>query len=161
MVKDKVIQMDNGKSYYVLEEIEYQGKKYILTLECDLEKDMVNEDIKNNYDDYKDYVATPDPNIDFRRVGPLKVFFSKYAQSLTTNPEEIASWQPGDIVIFRNTKHIGIISDKRNKNGITYVIHNSGQPNREEDYLLKNEITGHYRFDASLISDEVLKPWND
>lgn len=44
MVKDKVIQMDNGKSYYVLEEIEYQGKKYILTLECDLEKDMVNED---------------------------------------------------------------------------------------------------------------------
>ena len=44
MVKDKVIQMDNGKSYYVLEEIEYQGKKYILTLECDLEKDKVNED---------------------------------------------------------------------------------------------------------------------
>ena len=44
MVKDKVIQMDNGKSYYVLEEIEYQGKKSILTLECDLEKDMVNED---------------------------------------------------------------------------------------------------------------------
>lgn len=44
MVKDKVIQIDNGKSYYVLEEIEYQGKKYILTLECDLEKDMVNED---------------------------------------------------------------------------------------------------------------------
>ena len=95
-------------------------------------RDMVSEDIKNNYE-----------------------------QSLTTDPEDIAAWQPGDIVIFRDTKHIGIISDKRNKNGIPYVIHNAGQPNREEDYLLKDEITGHYRFDASLISDDVLKPWQD
>ena len=124
-------------------------------------RDMVSEDIKNNYDDYKKYVTTPDSNIDFRRVGPLKVFFSQYAQSLTTDPEDIAAWQPGDIVIFRDTKHIGIISDKRNKNGIPYVIHNAGQPNREEDYLLKDEITGQYRFDASLISDDVLKPWQD
>ena len=44
MVKDKVIQMDNGKNYYVLEEIEYNGKKYILTLECDLNMDTVDSD---------------------------------------------------------------------------------------------------------------------
>ena len=44
MVKDRVIQMDNGKNYYVLEDIEYNGKKYILSLECDLENDTVNEE---------------------------------------------------------------------------------------------------------------------
>lgn len=44
MVKDKIMQMDNGKSYYVLEEVEYNGKKYILSLECDLDNDSVNSD---------------------------------------------------------------------------------------------------------------------
>lgn len=44
MVKDKVIQMDNGKNYYVLEEVEYNNKKYILTLECNLEQDTINEE---------------------------------------------------------------------------------------------------------------------
>lgn len=44
MVKDKVIQMDNGKDYYVLEEVEYNNKKYILTLECNLEQDTINEE---------------------------------------------------------------------------------------------------------------------
>ena len=45
--------------------------------------------------------------------------------------------------------HIGIISDKRNKKGVPYLIHNGGQPIREEDILERyNEyepITGHYR----------------
>ena len=44
MVKDKIIQMDNGKCYYVLDDVEYNGKKYILSLECDLDKDAVNEE---------------------------------------------------------------------------------------------------------------------
>ena len=44
MIKDKIIQMDNGKSYYVLEDVEYNEKKYILSVECDLDKDEVNEE---------------------------------------------------------------------------------------------------------------------
>lgn len=45
MVKDKIIQMDNGKSYYALDEIEYNGRKFLLSVECDVEKDeLVNED---------------------------------------------------------------------------------------------------------------------
>ena len=61
--------------------------------------------------------------------------------------KEIEEWQPGDIVIF-NESHIGIISDKRNKNGTPYLIHNSAQPVREEDVLerYESEITGHYRW---------------
>ena len=46
MIKDKVIEMDNKKNYYVLESVEYNDKKYILTVECDL----LNDDIKEeNY----------------------------------------------------------------------------------------------------------------
>ena len=120
-------------------------------------KDMVDNDIALYPEEYKD--AEPDPNIDFRRVRNLEVFFKKYAESLTLNPESIESWQPGDIVIFGDAKHIGIISDKRNKNGIPYVIHNNGPYTKEEDYLTKSRITGHYRFNASKIDTTVLIPW--
>ena len=68
----------------------------------------------------------------------MRIFFEEYAVSLTVDINEISEWQPGDIVIFEDDKHIGIISDKRNKDGQPYVIHNGGQPNREEDYLRKS-----------------------
>ena len=43
MVKDKVLQIENGNNYYVLETVDYNGKKYALSLECDLNSDTVNE----------------------------------------------------------------------------------------------------------------------
>lgn len=111
-------------------------------------KDMINEDINRNVNEYPRVNGTPDSNIDFRRVPNLKVYFERNHISLTTDLNEIAKWQAGDIVVFGRT-HIGIISDKRNKKGIPYLIHNGGQPNREEDILeLYNEyepISGHYR----------------
>ncbi len=122
-------------------------------------KDMVDNDIKNFPEDYPD-IINRDANIDFRRVANLKIYFNKYAENLTTNIEEIENWQPGDIVIFKD-KHIGIISDRRNKKGQPYVIHNNGQLNREEDYLTNSEVTGHYRFDASKIPDNLLIKWQN
>ena len=109
-------------------------------------KDLVDEDIKNNLSSYEK-IEKPDPNIDFRRVYNLKVFFDRNTNKLTNNVYEIAQWQPGDIVIFEES-HIGIISDKRNKKGIPYLIHNTAQPVREEDVLerYKDIITGHYRW---------------
>ena len=44
MVKDKVIEMENGHNYYILEEVEYNNKKYVLSLECDLENDKIDEE---------------------------------------------------------------------------------------------------------------------
>lgn len=44
MIKDKVMQMENGKSYYILDSVEYNSKLYALALECDLDKDEVNEE---------------------------------------------------------------------------------------------------------------------
>ena len=113
-------------------------------------KDLVDEDIKNNTSAYYRVENRPDPNIDFRRVPNLKVYFERNAINLTTDINQIEEWQPGDIVVF-GSNHIAIISDKRNKKGIPYIIHNANQPQREEDALefwnKYNEITGHYRID--------------
>lgn len=105
---------------------------------------LVNEDIKNNRDRYN--IEVVDKNIDFRRVNNLKIYFDNNAITLTTDISKIKEWQGGDIVIFK--KHIGIISDKRNKNGVPFVIHHANpyQKYYEEDILeLRNDIVGHYR----------------
>ena len=111
-------------------------------------KEMVDEDIAENIAEYPRVEGKPDTNIDFRRVPNLKVYFERNHITLTNDLSQIAEWQPGDIVVF-GSKHIGIISNKRNKNGIPYLIHNGGQPNREEDILeLYNQyepISGHFR----------------
>ncbi len=105
---------------------------------------LVNEDVKNNRDKYN--IEVVDKNIDFRRVNNLKTYFDNNAIILTTDISKIKEWQGGDIVIFK--KHIGIISDKRNKNGVPFVIHHANpyQKYYEEDILeLRNDIVGHYR----------------
>ena len=106
--------------------------------------ELVNEDIVNHPLDYD--ITNVDKNIDYRRVRNLKIYFDRKAISLTTDVNEIEQWQGGDIVVFE--KHIGIISDKRNKKGIPYVIHHANyyQLNYEEDILEhRDDIVGHYR----------------
>lgn len=106
--------------------------------------ESVNEHIKTHRDLYG--IETVDKKIDFRRVRNLKVYLDHNARSLTTDIHQIAEWQGGDIVVFQ--KHIGIVSDKRNKNGITFVIHHANpfQKNYEEDILAqRDDIVGHYR----------------
>ena len=106
--------------------------------------ELVNADIKNNPGDYK--IKVIDKKIDFRRVTNLTVYFNHHAIKLTTDISDIKEWQGGDIVIFK--KHIGLISDKRNKKGIPYVIHHANplQISYEEDILGKrDDIIGHFR----------------
>lgn len=110
-------------------------------------RELLDDDIKENRDDYD--IETVDKNIDFRRVRNLKVFFDRYAQSLSTDIYEIEQWQGGDIVVFE--KHIGIVSDKRNKKGIPYIIHHANpyQLTYEEDILeQRQDIIGHYRISS-------------
>jgi len=113
-------------------------------------KSMVDEDIKNHLDAYPT-IDIPDPNIDFRRVKNLKIFFDRNALSLTTDTRKKEEWQAGDIVIFEG--HIAIISDKRNRRGTPYIIHQSRRPKKEEDFLVEyssyHKILGHYRFHPS------------
>ena len=124
-------------------------------------KAMVDADIAARPWAYPN-VETADPNIDFRRVSNLSVFFRSYCQSLTTDIYDISQWQPGDIVIFGSDAHIGIISEYRNKDGLAFVIHNGGANlDREEDALTHDTVTGHYRFDASLIDPSILRAWDE
>lgn len=123
-------------------------------------KAMVDADIARDPAAYAQVVPEPDPNIDFRRVRVLDVFFSRYARALTTDTSDVAAWQAGDIVVFGGGRHIGIVSDLRDANGTPFIIHNMGQPRREEDYLaypFGMPPTAHYRFDASQVPSEVLR----
>lgn len=108
--------------------------------------ELVNEDIKNNRENYN--IEVIDKNIDFRRVGNLNTYFKNNSISLTTDLEKIEEWQGGDIIVFED--HIGIISDKRNRKGIPFLIHHMSvaQVNYEEDVLElygQDYIIGHYR----------------
>lgn len=109
-------------------------------------KDLIDEDIKNNTQEYN--IETIDPNIDFRRVDNLKVFFERKAKNLTIDLSNPKDWQPGDIVIFDFTtsRHIAICSDKRNSHGLPYILHHNSYGARESDRLEKYKIIGHYRW---------------
>lgn len=107
--------------------------------------ELLSADIAMHADMYDIEVA--DKNIDFRRVKNLYVFFNLNAECLTTDIKDIKSWQGGDIVIFKN--HIAIVSDRRNLDGVPYVIHHANpfQKSYEEDILEKHDdIRGHYRW---------------
>ena len=106
--------------------------------------ELVNEDIKANKDLYN--IDSIDKKIDFRRVQNLKIYLDNNAISLTTDINKIDKWQGGDIIVFK--KHIGIVSDNRNKKGITFIIHHANPYQRyyEEDILeYRDDIVGHYR----------------
>ncbi len=117
-------------------------------------KGMVDKDIRINPRAYPRVGGKPDPNIDFRRVPNLNVFFARHAQKLTTEiiPEDadnLALWQGGDIAVFKNPDHIAILSDRRNSRGIPYLLHNDGPFAREGDDFMNwymRGIVAHYRF---------------
>ena len=121
-------------------------------------KTMLDRDISANKTLYPRVEGRPDPNIDFRRTANLKVFFERHAQALTTDTTQPEQWQPGDIVTF-GTWHSAIVSDTRNADGLPFILHNMGQPDREQDALANWEISGHFRFDASQIDPELLIEW--
>jgi len=118
-------------------------------------KAMVDRDIAANVALYPRTQGRPDPHIDFRRTANLLVFFQRHAQVLTTDVAQAEQWQPGDIVTY-GTWHSAIVSDKRNADGLPYILHNMGQYNREEDCLAAWEISGHFRFDASQVEPGLL-----
>ncbi len=116
-------------------------------------KELMDEDIKKHKNDYN--ITTIDSNIDFRRVKNIKVFLDKYTLKMTNDVKDYTEWQRGDIVVYND--HIGIVSDKRNKSGISYIIHHDGHHLYEEDGIDRKQVVGHYRFklNDSLINNIV------
>ena len=121
-------------------------------------KELVDADIKANLSAYprvRQGGGKPDPNIDFRRVPNLDVFFRRHGTTLANeiipgDRENLKLWQAGDIVIFYDPDHIAIVSDQRNYQGVPLLIHNDGPWASEADDLLmwKNlsKVIKHYRY---------------
>jgi uncharacterized protein len=98
-----------------------------------------------------------DPNINYRRVKRLQVYFSRNAKILTNDMilwdmVNLSEWQPGDIVIFdelpsNHLWHIGIISDIRDKDGVPYMLDNHGAwvGITITPLMWPAKIVGHYR----------------
>ena len=104
-------------------------------------KSLVDSHIAENPELYPDEA---DPNIDFRRVKNLSIFFEQTAQSLTIDTSYPEEWQPGDIVVYEN--HIAVCSDKMNRDGLPFIIHHGPLGAREADELESKDIIGHYRW---------------
>ncbi len=112
-------------------------------------KTLVDADIKKHPSEYGLDQQTIDPNIDYRRVANLLVFFKKYAQVLANDGD----WQGGDIVIYEDSPltsgmHIAVVSDKKTWYGVPLVIHNYGIGTVEDNllHLWPAPIVGHFRY---------------
>lgn len=108
---------------------------------------LVAEDVAAAPDAYG--IDMPDSNIDFRRVRNQQTWLERHATSLTIDTSDFAAWQGGDIVVFH--EHIGVVSDRRTRDGVPYVIHHEGpwQWAYEEDVLHhRTDVLGHYRVGA-------------
>jgi uncharacterized protein YijF (DUF1287 family)/vancomycin permeability regulator SanA len=123
----------------------------------DLQKE-VHEDMQKDFSAYpqKWGLKQPDANIDHRRVPNLMTFFHRkgYAQPATN---AVGQYATGDVVAWDlggNITHIGIVSDRRNRQGSPLVIHNIGRGTQEEDGLFQFRIIGHYRLQEPLAGQE-------
>jgi uncharacterized protein len=109
-------------------------------------QERVNLDMKAHFSEYptKWGLASPDPNIDHRRVPNLARYFARrgYEKPVTSDP---ADYEPGDVVWIKlPLDHIGIVSD-RMVGQRPMLIHNVGQGAQEEDVLFSWTVVGHYR----------------
>ena len=116
-------------------------------------RDVINEDIDDNYKDYDDLISYKDRDLDFRVVGVVRRYMERHAESLTTNPSNLLAWQPGDIVIYGN-HHLAVVSCLRNLLGYPYIIQHGKDPAGDEDRLINDSglvVTDHFRWSQTII----------
>ena len=112
---------------------------------------LVHEDMKEHFSAYPKLwgLSKPDPNIDHRRVANLMRFFERQKKSLAITNKP-ALYLPGDIVAWElpsGRLHLGIVSDKKSKDGKRYLlVHNISDGAELEDILFAFKIIGHYRY---------------
>lgn len=121
------------------------------TLGIDLQK-LVHEDMTGSFAEYPDFwgLNRPDPNIDHRRVPNLRVFLERHGTEMAIT-ESASSYKPGDLVTWNlketgSLPHIGIVTDKTDRAGVPFIVHNIGAGPKLENMLFDYKITGHYRF---------------
>ncbi|MDR2872535.1 MAG: DUF1287 domain-containing protein [Xanthomonadaceae bacterium] len=110
----------------------------------------IHEDMRANFRGYPQLwgLKQPDRNIDHRRVPNQMHWFERqgWKQPVTNDPNGYAA---GDIVAWKlsgsGLLHVGIVSDRKTRNGTPLIIHNIGAGTQEEDLLFRHTIIGHYR----------------
>lgn len=130
-------------------------------LGIDLQK-LVHEDIVKNFNIYPSKklwgLVKPDKNIDHRRVPNLETFFMRHGKKLAVT-DQASDYKPGDIVTWnvsgwfrgllgkKSVPHIGIVVNKKSKDGKRYkIVHNIGWGHKCDDMLFDYPITGHYAY---------------
>ena len=81
-------------------------------------------------------------------IDTLDTFFRRHAQVLTCDLSDGQQWQPGDIVVFGDRAHIGLCSDRRNRQGIPFLIHHGNPIDEavERNDIPRMTVTGHFRW---------------
>lgn len=102
------------------------------------------------FQDRKARSLKTDRNIDHRRCPNLANYFGRKGRALTKRVERstLPQWQPGDIVFWKldnGRDHVGIITDRRDADGVPHAIHNLSTT-LEEPVLRRWRIVGHYRY---------------
>ena len=110
----------------------------------------VHEDMRANFSAYPKIwgLKRADKNIDHRRVPNLETYLKREGTELPVS-KSATDYKAGDIVTWRlggRLPHIGIVSDKKSREGTPLIIHNVGSGPQEEDVLFIYELHRHYRF---------------
>jgi len=110
---------------------------------------LVHEDMSSHFSRYPGVwgLSRPDKNIDHRRVPNLQTFFRRKGWEMPVSGRA-GDYMAGDLVtctVPPHLPHIMIVSDRKNRKSVPFVIHNIGSGTREEDRLFEFTITGHYR----------------
>jgi uncharacterized protein YijF (DUF1287 family) len=95
-------------------------------------------------------LASPDANIDHRRVPNLQVYFRRRGVQVAVTRDG-RDYLPGDVVTWmlpgNLPPHIGLVTDRRSTDGERpLMVHNIGRGPEIEDMLFGFPITGHYRY---------------
>jgi len=118
----------------------------------------VHEDMKANFSAYPKIwgLKRTDRNIDHRRVPNLEAFLKRQGADLGLS--KLASdFKSGDLVSWRlpgNLPHIGIVSDRKARDGTPLIIHNVGAGPKEENVLFAYKIVGHFRYVPDTVAQD-------
>lgn len=110
----------------------------------------IHQDMRAHFAEYPQQWGLQRPNrsIDHRRVPNQMRWFERagWSQPVTANAADYAA---GDIAAWKlsgsGMLHIGIVSDRKARDGTPLVIHNIGSGTQEDDLLFRHTIIGHYR----------------